>query len=135
MNRTSIAGALLALLLSFSAAPVRGEELVEVSGIKSKIVEPADDHGDLLVSFKAAVRNLTDSPQELEVWIQGIDREDFEVVEVQLFGKFKPKETRELTNMIYVREQTYASVVKWQVEEEPAYDDSEDITSAGWRIR
>jgi hypothetical protein len=120
-------------LLILGAAPVRADDIVEVSGIKNKIVEPADDQGELLVSFKAAVKNLTDSPQEVEVWIQGIDRDDFEVVEVQLFGKFKPKETRELTNMVYLREQTYASVVKWQVEEEPSYDDDEDFSSAAWR--
>jgi len=134
MNRSSIAGALLGLLLLPGAAPARADDLFEVSGIKNKIVEPADDHGDLLVSFKAAVKNLSDTSQEIEVWLQGIDREDFEVVEVQLFGKFKPKETRELTNMIYVREQTYASVVKWQVEEEPSNDD-EDFSSAIWAAR
>ena len=135
MNRTCIAGALLGLLLSLGPAAAHAADLVAVSGIKNKIVEPADDQGDLLVSFKASVKNLTDSPQEVEVWIQGIDREDFEVVEVQLFGKFKPQETRELTNMVHLREQTYASVVKWQVEEEPSYDDDEDFTSAEWRAR
>lgn len=135
MNRTRIAGVLLGVLLSSGAAPARADDVVEVSGIKHKIVEPADDQGDLLVSFKAAVKNLTDAPQEVEVWIQGIDREDFEVVEVQLFGKLKPKETRELTNMVYLREPTYTSVVKWQVEEEPSYDDDEDFTSAALAAR
>ena len=103
MKRTCIAGVLLGLLLGPGAAPALAADVIAVSGIKHRIVEPADDQGDVLVSFKAAVRNLTDSAQEVEVWIQGIDREDFEVVEVQLFGKLGPKETRELTNMVYLR--------------------------------
>jgi len=131
----ALASTLVALLLMGAAGAAGARDLVEVSGIKQKIVENADDQGDLLVSFKATVRNLTDSPQEAEIWLQGIDKEDFEVVEVELFGRLKPKESRVLTNMTYVREKTYASVIKWQVEEEPSTDDEDDFTSASRTLR
>jgi hypothetical protein len=120
----------LMCLFLLLAPPASAADLFEVSSIKRKIVEPADSEGDLLVSFKATVKNRTDTPQEAEVWIQGIDGDDFEVVEVQLFGRLKAKESRVLTNMVYVREKTYSSVVKWQVEEEPSPEDEDDFTSA-----
>ena len=61
------------LLLTGLVTAVAASNAVAVSNIRHKVVEGPDFEGDLLVSVQASVRNLLDSEQEVEVWIQALD--------------------------------------------------------------
>jgi hypothetical protein len=90
---------------------------MEVSNIEHKLIHDVDQDGDVLVSIKASVKNPTENDQDVELWVQGIDGDGFEVAEVRLAGHVKSKETRVLTDAVYIREDVYKTVVKWVLEE------------------
>ncbi len=108
---------LLLLLMAAAVTAAVAEKTFEVINLKSKVVEGPDSEGDLRVSVKSTVKNLLGEEQKVEVWIQALDGEGFEVVDVDLIGHFKPNEVRVLTNTVFVNKKAYETIVKWQVEE------------------
>lgn len=109
--------AILLVLVLVASTPLAADEIFAVTDLAHKIVETVDEDGDILVSFKATVRNLTETTQEATVWIQGLDRDDFEVVEARLVGRLKGKESRVLSDSLYIKEKTFKSVARWQIDQ------------------
>ena len=119
MNTRRIRPLVLVVLLAMmsptlfpqAAAPPAG---IEVTGPGHKVLTGPDEDGDLEISVKLTVKNTTESDLRVEVTVQAIDAEDFEVFEVRLSGTVKAKQSRVLTDSKYISEKLY----KWQAEEE-----------------
>jgi hypothetical protein len=105
------------LILALFVAPAFALEGVEVSGVEHRVLEGPDEDGELYVSFKATVKNTFAEERELEVWLQAVDKDGYEVFDVPLKGRFKPSEQRTLTDTQWIKEKLYKTIVKWQVEE------------------
>lgn len=110
----TVATVLFTVPISHAAGQSPG---IEVSGLGHKVLSGPDSAGDLEISVKLTVKNTTDADMMVRVRVQGIDRDDFEVFDVQLSGIVKAKQTRVLTDTQYLSEKLYNSIVKWQVED------------------
>ena len=116
MFRQLLAVALLTTLTLVGVA-VSAPPGLEFSGLAHKVLGGPDDDGDIEISVKVSVRNATDTDQDAEVVVRAVDKEDYEVFEVQLTGKVKAGQTRVLTDTQFISEKRYKSIVRWEIEE------------------
>jgi hypothetical protein len=98
--------------------PAAGSSLgVEVDDPESKILEGADDEGDLTVGMRVSVKNTSESEESVELVVQGLDRDGYELFEFYLSGVVKAGQTRNLTDRDYVPENLHKSIVRWRVDQ------------------
>lgn len=110
----TLAAILSPVLFSQTAGTPPG---IEVSGLAHKVLSGPDEDGDLEISVKLTVKNTTEADTRVEITVQAIDGEDFEVFDVRLSGSVKAKQTRVLTDTQFISEKLYKTIVKWQIEE------------------
>ncbi|HKP36019.1 MAG TPA: hypothetical protein VJT71_04105 [Pyrinomonadaceae bacterium] len=113
-----VAVATIAILLSgvfsHAAGPPPGVEVLELA---HKVLSGPDSDGDLKISIKVMLKNTTKSDAKVDITVQAIDSDNYEVFDVNLKGIIKTKQTGALTDTQYISEKLYKSIVKWQVEE------------------
>lgn len=101
--------------------PSSGGELphgVVVERIDHKVLSGPDEDGDLKISVKVVLRNSTDEDVVVDLEIEAIDSDDFEVLDVSLSGMVAAKGSRSLSDWQYVNEKSYKSIAKWQLDED-----------------
>lgn len=107
----------LVLTLPLIGTAMSAQKELEFSGLSHKVLGGPDSDGDLEISVKVTVQNLTARDQEVKVVARAVDSEGYEVFDVQLTGKVKPKETKILTDTQFINEKLYKSIVRWEIEE------------------
>ncbi len=122
MSRIGILLAIMALLALMgcksdrSSAPGQpGPDDVRISDLAVKSFGQHTTQGELWFSAKAMVHNNTSSPRRIEVDVQGVDQEGFELEDVYLRGDFSPNESKILTNRDFMPEPLFNKVIRWQV--------------------
>src|SRR5215475_250938 len=105
------------LLLALVGSVVSAQQGVEFSGLAHKVLSGPDSDGDLLISIKLNARNATDIDQDAKVVVRAVDKDDYEVFDVQLIGKVKAGQMRILTDTQFINEKVYKSIVRWEIEE------------------
>jgi hypothetical protein len=90
---------------------------LEFSGLAHKVLNGPDDDGDLEISVKLTVRNMTAKDQDVKVVVRAVDAEEYEVFDVQLTGKVKAREARTLTDTQYIPDKVYKTIVRWEIED------------------
>lgn len=101
-------------LISPATTPPKG---LEFSGLAHKVLNGPDDDGDLEISVKLNVRNVTAKDQDVKVAVRAVDAEEYEVFDVHLTGKVKAREGRVLTDTQFISEKVYKTIVRWEIEE------------------
>ena len=81
------------LLVAPIATPVLAGDAVAVANVAHRVINGPDSEGDVLISVKADVTNLLDTDQEVEVWVQALDAEGFEVTDIELSGRLAGTDT------------------------------------------
>jgi len=90
---------------------------LEVGPVEAKAISGPDEDGDLLVSIKVTVTNNADSERSVNLQIQALDGEEFEVFECNLEGKVDPEATRTISDTDYINAELYRSISQWRVDE------------------
>lgn len=88
---------------------------LHVSNIASKIMSDVDSSGDVWFSVKATVTNTSKSKKKVDITVQAIDEEGFELKSQSLYSTLKAGETKILTDKIYMKQPLYNSIKKWQL--------------------
>ena len=102
-------------------APVYAGDLptgIVVERLDHKVLSGPDKDGDLRISVKALVKNATDRDVEIDITLEAIDAEDFEVLDVPLSGTIPAHGTKALSDWQYLAEKTYKTIATWRLEEE-----------------
>lgn len=95
---------------------VAASQGLEFTGLGHKVLSGPDSDGDLEISVKINVRNPTNADQDAKVVVRAVDKEGYEVFDVELTGKVKAGETRILTDTQYIKEKVYNTIIKWEIE-------------------
>lgn len=83
-----------------------------VSDISTKKFK--DSEGDISVAIKATVKNLSEDTY-VELYIQGIDEDGFEMLSIELSGEIPIGDSKVLTTREdYVDKKLLKQVVEWQ---------------------
>jgi len=101
-------------LPAFAAAPRLG---IEVAPPEHKVIDGPNEDGDLDLSVKVLVKNTLDMDESVQVVVQAIDRDEFEVLEVVMSGPIRAGKSRSLTQSAVLQQDAYRSIVAWRVEE------------------
>jgi hypothetical protein len=99
---------------SFAAAPRLG---IEIAAPEHKVLDGPNEDGDLDLSVKVMVKNTLDMDESVQIVVQALDRDDFEVLEVVLAGPIRAGKARPLTQSAMLNHDAYRSIVAWRVEE------------------
>ncbi len=91
-----------------------GSDEIQVTEVAVKELE-VDADGDRWFSGKATVKNRTKQSVAVDVYIQGIDAEGFEIMDIWLEGRLDPNETKVLTNREFTSETSYTQIVEWRL--------------------
>lgn len=91
-----------------------GSDEIQVTEIAVKKLE-IDEEGDRWFSGKAKVKNRTNRSVAVDVYIQGIDAEGFEIIDIWLEGRLDPNESKVLTNREFTSETNYTQIVEWRL--------------------
>jgi hypothetical protein len=102
------------VLPAFAAAPRLG---IEVAPPEHKVIDGPNEDGDLDLSVKVLVKNTLDMDESVQVVVQAIDRDEFEVLEVVMSGPIRAGKSRSLTQSAVLQQDAYRSIVAWRVEE------------------
>jgi hypothetical protein len=102
------------VLPAFAAAPRLG---IEVAPPEHKVIDGPNEDGDLDLSVKVMVKNTLDMDESVQVVVQAIDRDEFEVLEVVMSGPIRAGKSRSLTQSAVLQQDAYRSIVAWRVEE------------------
>jgi len=106
--------ALFLAVPSFAAAPRLG---IEVAAPEHKVLEGPNEDGELDISVKVMVKNTLDMDESVQIVVQALDRDDFEVLEVVLAGPIRAGKARPLTQSAMLQNDAYRTIVAWRVEE------------------
>ncbi len=87
---------------------------VSVSEVAVIAIE-TDEDGDLWFSGKATVSNHTDERIKLDVVIQGIDSNGFEIEDLWIEGHLAVGETKTLTDRYFTAESNFKRIVEWRL--------------------
>jgi len=90
---------------------------LEVGPVEAKVISGPDEEGDLLVSIKVTVTNNADAERSVNLQIQALDGEEFEVSECDLEGRVDPEATRTISDTDYINAELYQSISTWRVDE------------------
>lgn len=82
------------------------------TGFASKFVKADDDYA--YVAFKADVQNNSEF-DSVDVEIQGLDGEGFEVVSCSIYGNISPGQTKSITTREMIELDDFNMVVEWRV--------------------
>jgi len=63
------------------------------------------------------VKNTLDMDESVQIVVQALDRDDYEVLEVVLSGPVRAGKSRPLTQSAMLQQDVYRTVVAWRVEE------------------
>jgi len=74
---------------------------VLVSDIASKIMSGVDSAGDVWFSVKVTAKNMSNETKKVNVTLQAIDNDGFELKTETLQGTFEPNEIKILTEKSY----------------------------------
>ena len=109
---------LTTLLLVLAPGVVHAADSVEVEAIEHKVLVAKPDHaGDIWLSVKLTVRNLTNEDARVSFEIQAFDKDDFEVFDIELSGTVKAFEARSLSDHSYINADLYKTIVRWTLNE------------------
>ena len=89
----------------------------EVINLEQKVVSGPDGDNDLYVSFKVKIKNLKENSTTIKIRVQGIDKDDFAVHQSSITGYFKKKEIRTLRVLVYINEENYKTIIKWEIQQ------------------
>lgn len=92
-----------------------GHNDVIVSDLAVKSLKQYTTDGELWFSAKVTVKNNISSAKTIEIIIQGIDKDSFEIEDVYLEGYFNPNETKTLTNREFSPIDEFNKIIKWQI--------------------
>lgn len=106
--------ACLLTLPTWAAPPRLG---IEVAPPEHKVIDGPNDDGDLDLSVKVMVKNTLDMDESVQVVVQAVDRDDFEVLEVVMSGPIRAGRSRPLTQSAVVQQDAYRTIIAWRVEE------------------
>jgi hypothetical protein len=104
----------LLALPSFAAAPRLG---IEIAPPEHKVVDGPNADGDLDLSVKVMVKNTLEMDESVQVVVQALDRDDYEVLEVVMSGPIRAGKSRTLTQSAVLEQEAYRTIVSWRVEE------------------
>ena len=99
---------------SFAAPPRLG---IEVAAPEHKVLDGPNADGDLELSVKVMVKNTLDMDESVQIVVQALDRDDYEVLEVVLAGPVRAGKARPLTQSALLQKDVYRTIVAWRVEE------------------
>lgn len=105
------------LVLALVGSVVSAQQGLEFSGLAHKVLAGPDSDGDLEISIKVNVRNATNTDQDVKIVVRAVDKDDYEVFDVQLTGKVKAGQTRILTDTQFISEKVYKTIVRWEIED------------------
>ncbi len=106
--------AFLLVLPAFAAAPRLG---IEVAAPEHKVIDGPNEDGDLDLSVKVMVKNTLDMDESVQIVVQAVDRDDFEVLEVVMSGPIRAGKARPLSQSAVLQQEAYRTIVAWRVEE------------------
>jgi hypothetical protein len=86
-----------------------------VTNVTTKSLHQRTTEGEVWISAKATIQNNTSFSKRIEVRIQGIDAEGFELEDVYLEATFSPGETKDVTNREFMADSILAKISHWQV--------------------
>jgi hypothetical protein len=99
---------------SSAAAPRLG---IEIASPEHKVLEGPNEDGDLELSVKVMVKNTLEMDESVQIVVQALDRDDYEVLEVVLAGPIRAGKARPLTQSALLQKEVYRTIVAWRVEE------------------
>jgi len=102
------------VLPAFAAAPRLG---IEVAAPEHKVIDGPNEDGDLDLSVKVMVKNTLDMDESVQIVVQAVDRDDFEVLEVVMSGPIRAGKARPLSQSAVLQQDAYRTIVAWRVEE------------------
>jgi hypothetical protein len=91
---------------------------VVVERLDHKVLSGPDKDGDVRISVKAVVKNTTDRDVEIDITLEAIDAEDFEVLDVPLSGTIPAHGAKALSDWQYLAEKTYKTIATWRLEDD-----------------
>jgi hypothetical protein len=97
-----------------TAAPSVG---IEIGNPEHKILGGPDEDGDLEISVKISIRNTAEPDLTVQVFVQALDKDGFEVFDILLSDIVKGGQTRTLSDWQYIKQGVYRSIQAWRVEE------------------
>ena len=106
--------AFLLVLPTFAAPPRLG---IEVATPEHKVIDGPNEDGDLDLSVKVMVKNTLDMDESVQIVVQAVDRDDFEVLEVVMSGPIRAGKARPLSQSAMLQQDAYRTIVAWRVEE------------------
>lgn len=113
MRRLAVRMVCLALAVT---TPATTSDL-EFGEVYAKVVSGPDEDGDLEISIRVTVINNSDSEQDVDLSIQGLDSDEFEVYETDLEGKVGPKSQQSITDTDFIDAEVYQTITHWRIEE------------------
>ena len=63
------------------------------------------------------VKNTLDMDESVQIVVQALDRDDYEVLEVVLSGPIRAGKARPLTQSALLQKEVYRTITAWRVEE------------------
>lgn len=101
-------------IISLSTCAYAGD--IAVSNIVTKIIDGPDSDGDIHYAIKADVTN-TGQRDRVNVKLQAVDGDGFEVTDLYLSGDIAPGETKTLTDKRMIAEKDYDNIKDWRITE------------------
>ena len=108
---------LLVLMLavpSIAAPPRLG---IEIAAPEHKVLDGPNADGDLELSVKVMVKNTLEMDESVQIVVQALDRDEYEVLEVVLAGPVRAGKARPLTQSALLQRDVYRTIVAWRIEE------------------
>jgi hypothetical protein len=99
---------------SIAAPPRLG---IEIAPPEHKVLDGPNADGDLELSVKVMVKNTLDMDESVQIVVQALDRDEYEVLEVVLAGPIRAGKARPLTQSALLQKDVYRTIVTWRVEE------------------
>lgn len=90
---------------------------IEVAAPEHKVLDGPNADGDLELSVKVMVRNTLDMDESVQIVVQALDRDDYEVLEVVLAGPVRAGKARPLTQSAVLQKDVYRTIAAWRIEE------------------
>ena len=110
-----LVGLILAVPSAASAAAPRLG--IEIAPPEHKVLEGPNEDGDLELSVKVMVKNTLEMDESVQIVVQALDRDDYEVLEVVLSGPIRAGKARPLTQSALLQKEVYRTITAWRVEE------------------
>jgi hypothetical protein len=115
MRAATVIPMILMIAVPSIAAPPRLG--IEVATPEHKVLDGPNADGDLELSVKVMVKNTLDMDESVQIVVQALDRDDYEVLEVVLAGPIRAGKARLLTQSAVLQKDVYRTIVAWRVEE------------------